>query len=113
MATIAESQLGQLRNASGGTAESLYSPGASTTGILKSITVCNQSGATDTYRIFLDDDGTTYDATTALFYDVSIDAGESHILNVYWPMNDATGNCAVSCATTAACTFTAFGLEIT
>ena len=112
MATIAESQLGQLRNASGGTAESLYSP-AAPTAIVKSIVVANQSGSADTYRIFLDDDGTTYDATTALFYDVAIAAGESHILNVYWPMALAAGNLAVSCATTAACTFTAFGLEIT
>jgi len=113
MATIAESQLGQLRNAVGGTAESIYSPAASTTAIVKSIVVCNQSGTADTYRIFLDDDGTTYDATTALFYDVAIDAGESHILNVYWPMPTDAGNLAVSCATTNACTFTAFGLEIT
>lgn len=113
MSTIQESQLGQLRNAAGGTAESLYSPAAATTGIIKSIVVCNQSAASDTYRIFIDDDGAIATQATALFYDVPIAVGESHILNVYWPMDDATGNLQVSCATTAACTFTCFGLEIT
>ena len=113
MATIAESQLGQSRPPTGGTAVSAYSPGASTTAIIKSITVCNQSGVADTYRIFLDDDGTTYDATTALFFDVAIAADETHILSVYWPMDDATGNLAVSAASNNAVTFTIFGLEIT
>ena len=113
MPTISESQLGQLRNAVGGTAESLYSPGPSTTGIIKSIVVCNQSGLADTYRIFLDDNGSVADATTAMFFDVAIAAGETHVISVYWPMDDATGNLSVSCATTARCTFTALGLEIT
>lgn len=113
MATITEKQLGQQRPATGGSAVSLYSPGASTTGIIKSLTVCNQSGASATYRIYVDDDGTTYDQTTALFYDVTIDANETHVLSVYWPMNDATGNLAVESDTNNALTFTAFGLEIT
>ena len=113
MASIAEKQLGQLRNAAGGTPESIYSPGASTTGIIKSIVICNQSASADSYSIFLDDNGTTYTEATALVFDETIAAKTTVILNVYWPMNDATGNLAVECATTARCTFTAFGLEIT
>jgi hypothetical protein len=113
MATIQEQQLGQVRNTVGGTAESAYSPGASETAIIKSITVCNQSASADTYRIYLDDNGTTYSQETALFYDIAISAGETHLLSVYWPMDDSTGNLAVEAATTDAVTFTVFGAVIT
>lgn len=41
------------------------------------ILVCNTSGAGATYRIFHDDDGATYNETTALFWDVPIGAGET------------------------------------
>ena len=107
-----EKQLGQHRINST-TATSLYSPGASTTTIIKSIVVCNQSGTVDTFRLFIDDDGTTYDQTTALYYDVSIAAGTTVQIDTYWPMNDADGNLATQNATANALTFTAFGVEIT
>jgi hypothetical protein len=113
MATISEKQLGQVRNTLGGTAESLYSPAASTTAIIKSIVVCENSGNADSFDIYLDDDGTTYSQETCLFKDVAIAANETIILNVYWPMNNASGNLAVEAATTDRVTFTAFGLEIT
>jgi hypothetical protein len=110
---IQESQLGQQRPGTGGTAVSLYSPAASTTGIVKSVVVCNTSGSATTYRIYLDDNGTTYDQTTALFYDVPIRADDTHILSIYWPMDDSSGNLAVESADASALTFTAFGAEIT
>jgi hypothetical protein len=56
MATISEKQLGQVRNTLGGTAESLYSPAASTTAIIKSIVVCENSGNADSFDIYLDDE---------------------------------------------------------
>lgn len=112
MATIQEQQLGQVRNTTGGSAESAYSPGASETAIIKSIVVCNQSGSDDTYRIYLDDDGTTYSQETALFYDVTIAAGDTHLISCYWPMNNSSGNLAVEAATTDAVTFTIFGAVI-
>jgi hypothetical protein len=113
MATIQEQQLGQVRNTLGGTAESAYSPGASETAIIKSITVCNNTGSADSYSIFLDDDGTTYSEETCLFFDQAIAANETHILSVYWPMNNSAGNLAVEAATTDAVTFTVFGAVIT
>lgn len=107
-----EKQLGQHRiNSTNAT--SLYSPGASTTAIVKSIIVCNQSGAADTFRLFLDDGGTTYDQTTALYYDVAIAAGTTIQIDTYWPMNDSSGNLATQNGTANAITFTAFGVEIT
>ncbi len=106
-----EKQLGQHRINST-TATSLYSPGASTTTIIKSIVVCNQSSSADTFRLFIDDDGTTYDQTTSLFYDVSISANTTIQIDTFWPMNDATGNLATQNGTANAITFTAFGVEI-
>ena len=106
-----EKQLGQHRINST-TATSLYSPGASTTTIIKSIVVCNQSSSAATFRLFIDDDGTTYDQTTSLFYDVSISANTTIQIDTFWPMNDATGNLATQNGTANAITFTAFGVEI-
>lgn len=111
MATITEKQLGQNRPPTGGTAVSNYSP-ASGTAIIKSIVVCNTSGAAATYSIFLDDDGTTYDQTTAVFFDVPIDADDTHLLQVYWPL-DSAGNLATEASVNNAVTFTSLGMEIT
>lgn len=36
--------------------------------------VCNTTGSATTFDIYHDDDGSTYDQTTALFYGVSIEA---------------------------------------
>ncbi|KKK68603.1 hypothetical protein LCGC14_2942410 [marine sediment metagenome] len=94
------------------TAASLYSPGASTTAIIKTIIVCNQTAAA-AYRIFVDDDGTTYDETTALFYDIAIGANSTDQIDTYYAMNDANGNLAVRTDTNSAITFTCFGVEIT
>ena len=107
-----EKQLGQARENSTN-AVSVYSPGASTTAIIKSITVCNQSGASATFRIFLDDDGTTYDQSTALYYDVAISADAVVQIDTYWPMNDANGNLAYRSSVANAITITVFGVEIT
>jgi len=107
-----EKQLGQHRINST-TATSLYSPGASTTAIVKSIVICNQSGTADTFRLFVDDDGTTYDETTAVYFDVAIAADTTIQIDTFWPMNDSSGNLATQNATANALTFTAFGVEIT
>jgi hypothetical protein len=106
-----EKQLGQARPANT-TAVSIYSPGASVTGIVKNIVVCNTSGASATMRLFLDDDGTTYDETTALFWDVQLDADSSLQLDGHWGMNDSSGNLAVRTDTNDALTFTVHGVEV-
>ncbi len=107
-----EKQLGQLRENTTNAA-SVYSLGASTTTVIKSIVVCNQSGAAATFRIFLDDDGTTYDQSTALYYDVPIGADTVIQIDTYWPMNDANGNLAYRSSVANAITITVFGVEIT
>ena len=109
---LQEKQLGQLRPANT-TAASLYSPGASTTAIIKSIIICNQTSSQAAYRIFMDDDGTTYDESTALFYDITIGANSTDQVDTFYAMNDANGNLAVRTDTNSALTFTCFGTEIT
>ena len=110
---IQEKQLGQVRNTTGGTAESAYSPGAGVTAVIKSIVVCNNTASADTFAIYVDDNGVVYSEETAQFHDVAIAANTTILLSVYWPMNDQTGNLAVEAATTDAVTFTVYGLEIT
>jgi len=105
-------QLGQLRPANT-TAASIYSPAASTETIVKSITVCNTSGAQARYRIFHDDDGTTYDETTALFWEILLAANTTHTLEFNLMMDDSTGNLAVRTDINSAITFTCWGSEVT
>lgn len=61
----------------------------------------------------MDDDGTTYDQNTALFYDITIGANSTDQIDTYYAMNDANGNFAVRTDTNDAITFTCFGAEIT
>jgi hypothetical protein len=111
MATFQEKQLGQLRPANT-TAASIYAPGSTVTAIIKNIMVCNTSGAGAKYRIFHDADGTTYDETSALFWDDSIAADETVTITSFTAMNKA-GNLAVRTDTANALTFTAYGAELT
>lgn len=105
-------QLGQLRPANT-TAASLYSPGTGVTTRVELIVVCNQSGSSAKYRIFMDDNGTTYDQTTALFYDILLGADQSDSIEGSYFMDDVDGNLAVRTDTNNALTFTCFGRELT
>lgn len=103
--------LGQLRPANT-TAASVYSPPASTETIISMVKCANVSALPANVRIFLDDDGTTYDETTALHWDVTVGVGET--LEVTGPitMNDASGNLAVRTSVADAINFTVFGNEV-
>lgn len=109
--TIQEKQLGQARPGST-SAVSLYSPGASTTGILKNLIICNTTTALANMRVFMDDDGSTYDETTAIFWDVQIDANSTIQIDLHAGMNDAAGNIAVRTDVADALTFTLYGVEV-
>lgn len=110
MATTSK-QLGQLRPADTNAA-SIYSPAASTDAVGLSLKVCNTTGTDATCRVFHDDDGTTYDETTALFYDVNAPANQTLTLGIGSMDNDA-GNIAVRSSTSSALTFTLYGTEMT
>lgn len=109
---LQEKQLGQARENSTNAA-SVYSPAADTTAIIKSIVICNQSGADATFRLFLDDDGTTYDESTALYWDITIPANGSVPLDTYYTMNNSSGNLAYRSSVANALTITVFGAEST
>ena len=103
--------LGQLRPANTSVA-SIYSPPANRAVEITAVLVCNQSLASATYRIFLDDDGTTYDQSTALYYDVTLATGTTSELSMLgWGMVNSAGNLAVRSSVASALTFTVFGKE--
>ena len=102
--------LAQLRPANTNAA-SIYSPPTNTTPEITKIIICNTSSSARTFRIFLDDDGTTYDTTTALFYDAPIPANGTRILRETLGMRDSTGNLAVRSSAANDLTFTVFGRE--
>jgi len=105
-------QLGQLRPADLNSV-SIYSPAASTETIVKTIVVANTSGSKAEYRIFHDDDGTTYDESTALFWDIEVASDTTHAIEINIMMNDSTGNLAIRTDTIDAITFTCYGSEVT
>jgi hypothetical protein len=109
---IQEKQLGQLRPANT-TAASLYSPGASTTWVAKNLVVCNTSGAGASFRAYHDEDGTTYDETTAIFWDVPVAANETVSITSLLSGFTNAGNIGVRTDTASALTFTLYGAEIT
>lgn len=107
-----EKQLGQRRDNDTLT-HSIYSPAAGVTAIVKSIVVCNTSASEATFSLFIDDDGTTYDESTTLFPDISLDAKSTVQIDTYYTMNDPTGNLAYQQGSPNAITITVFGVEIT
>ena len=108
---LQEKQLGQLRPANT-TAASLYSPPANTRAVRLSLVVCNTSSSVAKFRVFHDDDGTTYDESTALFFDAPIDPGQTLESDGFKAANNSAGNFAVRTDTANALTFTLYGAEI-
>ena len=94
-------------------AVSIYSPATSTNATIKKIWVCNTASTTQKFRIFLDQDGTTYDETTALFWDTALVTDTTLEIDADWPMDKSTGNLAVRTDSASAFTFTVFGSEDT
>jgi hypothetical protein len=79
--------------------------------ILRGLFVCNTSGASVTYRIFLDNDGTTYDRTTALFWDTLLDPDTTVLIETIdgLILNNSSANIAVRTSVADAITFTLYG----
>lgn len=103
-------QLGQTRPANT-TAVSIYSPASNIDSLVKSIVICNTSGAAAVARIFHDDNGTTFDETTALAWDLDIPIDGVVVLELFVAMADDTGNLAVRTSVNDALTFTVYGSE--
>ena len=108
MADFPEVQLFQSRPADTN-AVSVHSPNGKTK--VTRIFVCNTSGAGSSFRLFHDEDGTTYDETTALHWNTAVGADTTVVVADEVDMNNASGNLAVRSANANALTFTGYGYE--
>ena len=106
-----EKQLGQARENSTN-AVSVYSPGSGVTGIIKTIFLANTSGLDARFRLFVDDDGTTYDESTAIAWDVDIEADQMIEIDCFVAMDNSSGNFAYRSSVANAITITVFGAEV-
>lgn len=105
-------QLGQLRPADTNAA-TLYAA-SKVKGIVTDVEICNTSGEFAECRIFHDDDGTTFDQTTALCWDEDVLPGASVNVSLAGgrglPVSNG-GAVGVRSSVANALTFTAYGEE--
>lgn len=105
-----EKQLAQKRENSTNAVSVLQASTGTT--VVKTIIIANTGNAA-TYRLFHDDDGTTYDESTALFWDVGIAKNSTIQIDTFVAMDDPTGNFAYRSSIANALTITIYGSEIT
>ena len=103
-------QLGQARENSTN-AVSVYSPPASTTSTIRHVVVANTTTSPAKVRMFLDDDSSTYDETTTVGWDVTVEANDILQLDVFMPMSDDSGNFAYRTSVANALTISVWGEE--
>jgi len=103
------------------TASSIYTPvNPQITSLIKTIVVCNTTSKSAKYSVFFDKNGTTYDKTTALFFEQAISAKKTILIEflgdgIALPGSsdtDSVGNLAVQTDTASALTFSVFGVEV-
>ena len=66
------------------------------------------------FRLFIDDDGSTFDENTAMYFDPpgGVASGDTiTFTDLKWLMNDSSGNLGVRTSVASALTFTVFGFE--
>jgi len=95
------------------TATSIYSPASGVEAVIKQITVCNTTNSIVKLSLYRDDDGTTYDTTTTVKYDQDVPAKSTELWDVYYCMNDSTGNFAIEAGASSSLTVTLDGIEFT
>lgn len=89
----------------------LFSPPERDRYVVQSIIICNNTATDAKYRIFHDEDGTTYSTATALCYDITLAGNTTTAFEVDIYMNNPSGNLSVRSDTANALTFTAYGNE--
>ena len=106
---IAYKVLGQVAP-SATTSTTVYTVPASTEAIVSSVTICNRSSSSGTFRLAVRPDGATLANEHYLVYDSNIDANDSIILTIGVTM-DAT-DVPEAYAPSGDLTFHAYGSEI-
>ena len=94
-------------------AASAYSPGAGETAIIKQITVCNHEATAQTWGLWIDNDGSTYDDNSVKFEDVPIPANTTEVISCFYAMNNVAGNLAIKANSNSMITFSGHGAIIT
>lgn len=80
--------------------------------LFRQIHISNTGAGACDARIFLDRDNNTADETTAIYYDVSVPAGDTNIIqNMFVPLLDENGAMRVRTNTANDLTFTLYGCE--
>jgi len=101
--------LGQS-NPSATTATTLYTVPSSTSAVVSTIVICNQTSTAATYRIAVRPSGASLAAQHYVAYDISVGASDSTALTLGITL--ATTDVITVYASTATLSFTAFGSEI-
>ena len=104
---ISYSQLAQSRESSTN-AVSIYSPSAGEI-VQIFLKIANTTAATVAVRVFHDEDGSTYDESTTIAWDVDIEPGQFLEIDKIF-METAAGNLAYRSATANALTATVYGI---
>jgi len=103
------------QNRPGGTsAVTVYTKPANTEVEITQISIVNTTNADATCRLFNDDNGTTYDQTTAIqFYDTTIPANSGVEWRCHICLSTASGTIGFRTDTADALTITLWGVEVT
>lgn len=107
-----ERPLGQLRPSVVNTPVSIFSPVSGIRAVVRGMVISNVNnvGAAAEYSVYLDHDGTTYNDTTAIMRQITLNTGTTDAVPLYLPMEDSAGNLAVETNVGANdVTFTVFG----
>lgn len=92
------------------TAVTIYSPDSGVHTRITRVIVCNTASTSQKFRIFLHNTGTTYDETTALFWDIVTPTDTTVEIEGDWWMTNSSGNLAVRTDSASAFTFSIFGI---
>lgn len=91
-----------------GAASSVYARPANKQVIIREIVIVNTTSSNKTFKLYLDNDGTTYDATTQILSSTTIPANSTYERQCHIGMNTAGGHLAMDGPATL--TLTAWGV---
>ena len=107
---MTELQLAQLRPADTNTT-TLFTSESNKQTTIQNIIVCNTTAGAVTFQVFADADGNTYDEDTALYWNVSLAANTTLVLEANMYLNALAGSIGVRSASADALTFTVNGTQ--
>ena len=92
----------------------IASPGSGVENVVKNLFICNTTASPVDFSIFVVASGSTYDATTALFFEQSVPAKTTVTLDDKQIGQDTSNaSLAIKASAGSALTFTFFGVEFT